>query len=92
MSTLPSVTDSGLALLRRGERRLAESAQGFARAADGAGAPAADGGVAPTAAASDGDLVDAAVGVIYGRTQFETGLRLIEVDRDVQKSLVDVLA
>lgn len=89
---LPSVANSGLALLERGERRLAESARGFTRAADGAGAPTTDGAPSAAEAASDSDLVDAAVGVIYGRTQFETGLRLIEVDRDVQKSLVDVLA
>lgn len=97
---LPSVTDSGLALLARGEQRLAESARGFTRAADGAGAPTIDGAGAPTTdgappaaePASDSDLVDAAVGIIYGRTQFETGLRLIEVGRDVDKALVDVLA
>ena len=92
MSMLPSVTDSGLALLARGERRLAESARGLTRAADGAGAPTTD-DAAPTApAATDSDLVDAAVGVIYGRSSFEIGLKLIEVGRDVEKALVDVLA
>lgn len=89
---LPSVADSGLALLERGERRLADSARGFTRAADGAGAPTTDGTTPAAEPASDSDLVDAAVGVIYGRTQFETGIRLIEIDRDVQKALVDVLA
>ena len=92
MSMLPSVTDSGLALLARGERRLAESARGFTRAADGAGAPPTDAAPASNAAATDSDLVDAAVGVIYGRSSFEIGLKLIEVDRDVEKALVDVLA
>ena len=42
---------------------------------------------------SDGEtVVDAAVGVIYGRTAFATGVALLEVGRDTDKALLDVLA
>ena len=37
-------------------------------------------------------ICDAAVGVIYGRTAFATGVALLEVGRDIEKALLDVLA
>lgn len=104
MSTLPGITASGLALVARADRRLAESAHGFTRAADDAGgaAPAAAeehaDGTGPAAAAgapsTDGgaDLVDAALGVVYGRAMGALGVKLLEVGRDTEKMLVDVLA
>jgi hypothetical protein len=84
---LPSITASGLGPLERADQRLARSAETFTRNAE----PAAvdDPGAAP----SDGEtVVDAAVGVIYGRTAFATGVALLEVGRDTDKALLDVLA
>ena len=95
MSGVPSITASGLGLLERADRRLARSADAFTRS----GAPS-DRGVATTdpgaVATADGDktadVVDAAVGVIYGRTAFQLGVTLIEAGRDTEKTLLDVLA
>jgi ABC-type tungstate transport system substrate-binding protein len=91
MSMLPSITGSGLALVERADRRLAESAHAFTQSAESVDAPAS----AETSSAEgngDADVVDAAVGVVYGRTAFEIGIALIAVGRDTEKSLVDVLA
>ncbi len=86
---LPALTASGLGLLGRADQRLAASARGFTRAAEpGAAASAAD----PAPATGGEDLVDAAVGVIYGRTSLEIGVKLIEVGRDTDKALLDVIA
>ncbi len=90
MSSLTSLAAAGLGLLHRAEQRLAESARTFTRAAEATAPPVTDGGAAsPTA---DADLVDAAVGVIYGRSSFAIGVKLIEVGRDTEKALLDVLA
>jgi hypothetical protein len=87
MSTVPSIAASGLALLGRGEERLAASARAFTRMA---GAPeAAD---ANAAATGGDDAVDAAVGVVYGRTAFESGVALLRLGRDTAQALIDVLA
>ena len=83
MSTIPSVTANGLDLLGRAERRLATSAESFARG----GATAGD-----DAAPSPDTTVDAAVGVIYGRSEFRIGVALIAVGRDTEKQLLDVIA
>jgi hypothetical protein len=87
MSTLPSITASGLGLLERADQRLAQSAQTFTRSAATA-EPAAT----ATGASDSADVVDAAVGVIYGRSAFEIGIKLIAVGRDTEKKLLDIVA
>lgn len=82
MGSIPSVTANGLDLLGRAERRLAASAQTFARS----------GATADQAVPSADTTVDAAVGVIYGRSEFRIGLALIAVGRDTEKQLLDVIA
>lgn len=84
---LPSIAASGLALLGRGEERLAASARTFTRMADGP-----DGVDANAPVRGGNDAVDAAVGVVYGRTAFETGVALLRVGRDTEQALIDVLA
>ena len=84
MSTLPSITASGLGLLERADQRLAQSAQTFTRGAAAAEPSNTD--------AATAEVVDAALGVIYGRSTFEMGLKLIAVGRDTEKALLDVLA
>ena len=91
MSPLPSLTASGLGLLDRADRRLAESARTFTRSAEtGDASAAAD--VPAATATPETDVVDAAVGVIYGRNAFEIGVKLIEIGRDTEKLLLDVVA
>lgn len=88
MSTIPSIGAAGLGLLDRAEARLERSAQTFTQSAatdDTASNPQADG-------APPEDLVDAALGTIYARTEFRLGVTLIEVGRDAEKHLLDVLA
>jgi hypothetical protein len=94
MSMLPSIAASGLGLLARGEERLARSAATFTRSAEPSDPSAADPAAsAATPSATEGaDLVDAALGVVYGRSAFEIGVRLIAVGRDTEQQLVDVLA
>lgn len=82
MSTLPPITASGLALLERADERLARSAQTFTRSVES---------VEPSGAGAD-EFIDAAVGVIYGRSAFELGIKLITVGRDTEKSLLDIVA
>jgi len=89
MSPLPSLSAAGLGLIERGDRRLAESARTFTRSAEPLAPPTEDAGVAAT---PQDDVIDAAVGVIYGRTAIEIGVKLIEVGRDTEKQLLDVLA
>ena len=84
---LPSISASGLGLLERADQRLLRSAATFTRNAEPA--DAVDAGAAPSA---EETVVDAAVGVIYGRTAFATGVALLEVGRDTEKALLDVLA
>lgn len=86
MSGVPSITASGLGLLDSADRRLQRSAATFTQSA----APA-DPSAQP-AATETSDVVDAAVGVIYGRSAFRMGVTLIEVGRDTEKALLDVLA
>ena len=91
MSPLPSLSAAGLGLLNSADRRLAESARTFTRSTETGDAPA--GAAVPAASATpEADVVDAAVGVIYGRTVFEIGVKLIEVGRDTEKLLLDVIA
>lgn len=88
MSTIPSIGAAGLGLLDRAEARLERSAQAFTRSAasdDAASNASADG-------APPEDLVDAALGTIYARTELRLGVTLIEVGRDTEKHLLDVLA
>ena len=90
MSGIPSITASGLGLLEAAEQRLARSAHTFTRS----GAPddpAASAPADPAASATD-DVVDVAVGVIYGRSTFQIGVALIAVGRDTEQSLLDVIA
>ncbi|MCC6848184.1 MAG: hypothetical protein IT294_06750 [Deltaproteobacteria bacterium] len=91
MSILPAIMTSGLALIERADRRLGASARAFARAADAEVAGAAPSDGAP-ASADGGDLVGAAVGVVYGRTSGASGVRLLAIGRDIEKTLLDVLA
>ncbi|MEO6026922.1 MAG: hypothetical protein ABIR79_08680 [Candidatus Binatia bacterium] len=86
MSGIPSITASGLGLLDAAEQRLARSAHTFTRS----GAP--DDPAAGSSASAPDDVVDAAVGVIYGRSEFRIGVSLIAVGRDTEKSLLDILA
>jgi len=92
MTPLPSLSAAGLGLIERADRRLAESARTFTRSAEPLAAPTedADAGAAP--ATPQDDVIAAAVGVIYGRTAFEIGVKLIEVGRDTEKLLLDVVA
>ncbi len=89
MSTIPSIAASGLGLLDAAEQRLTRSAQTFARSGAPAD-PAVD--AAESSARTSDDVVDAAVGVIYGRSAFQIGVALIAVGRDTEKSLLDILA
>lgn len=91
MSPLPSLSAAGLGLLDRADRRLAESARTFTRSAEPVETMS---GADPTSATvtPQGDIVAAAVGVIYGRTAFAIGVKLIEVERDTEKLLLDVVA
>lgn len=91
MSLLPSLAASGLGLLDRADQRLAASARTFTRAATPLDAATATDADAATATPQD-DVVAAAVGVVYGRTAFEIGVKLIEVGRDTEKLLLDVIA
>ncbi len=83
---LPSIASSGLALLARGGERLAASARTFTRSADGTDAATDD----PSSATAD--PVGAAVGVVYGRTDFAAGVALLRIGRDTEQALVDMLA
>jgi hypothetical protein len=88
MSTIPSIGGAGLGLLDRAEARLERSAQAFTQTAatdDTASNAPADG-------APPEDLIDAAIGTIYARTELRLGVTLIEVGRDAEKRLLDVLA
>ncbi|MCC6766330.1 MAG: hypothetical protein IT293_16850 [Deltaproteobacteria bacterium] len=88
MSGPSAITTSGLALIERADRRLAESVRTFTRAAGAAALEAA-----PTGGAATGEgLAAAAVGVVYGRASGAIGVKLLEVGRDVEKALIDVLA
>jgi ABC-type tungstate transport system substrate-binding protein len=87
MDPLPSLTASGLGLLNSADRRLAESARTFTRSAE-----TGDASAAAATATPETDVVDAAVGVIYGRSAFEIGVKLIEIGRDTEKLLLDVVA
>ena len=86
MSGMPSITRSGLELLESADRRLQRSAETFTRSAE-----PADPNAAPSVDATT-DVAEAAVGVIYGRSAFRMGVALIEVGRDTEKTLLDVLA
>jgi len=86
MSGIPSITASGLGVLDAAEQRLARSAHTFTRS----GAP--DDASADPAASTTDDVVDAAVGVIYGKSAFQIGVALIAVGRDTEQSLLDVIA
>jgi len=77
MSAISALGAAGLGMLQAADQRLARSADAFTRSA--------------AAAAPDG-VVDAAVGVIYARSDFQIGVKLIEVGRDTEQSLLDVLA
>ena len=82
----PSIARSGLALVSAADQRLRRSAEAFTRSgepADPSAAPPADTLV---------DVADAAVGVIYGRSELRMGVALITVGRDTERALVDVLA
>jgi hypothetical protein len=86
MSMLSSVAASGLGLLDAADQRLRRSADAFTRSgepADPNAAPPPD---------QTADAVDAAVGVIYGRSEFRMGVKLIEVGRDTEQALIDLLA
>ena len=84
--TVPSVARSGLGLLTAADQRLRRSAEAFTRS----GEPA-DPDAAPPADAL-ADVADAAVGVLYGRSEFRMGVALITVGRDAERALLDVLA
>jgi hypothetical protein len=90
MSPLTSLAATGLGLLRQAEQRLADGARTFTRAAEATATTVSEGRAATPV--TDGDLVDAAVGVIYGRSAFAIGVTLIAVGRDTEKALLDVLA
>jgi hypothetical protein len=87
MSGVPSISASGLGLLESADRRLQRSAATFTRSAE----PAEDSSAAARPAALS-EVVDAAVGVTYGRTAARIGVALIEVGRDTEQALLDVLA
>jgi hypothetical protein len=87
MSMLPSIAASGLGLLNSADQRLAQSARTFTRSAE-----TADTASAANAAPATSDVVDAAVGVVYARSDFQIGVKLIEVGRDVEQKLIDALA
>ncbi len=91
MSPLPSLTAAGLSLLDRADQRLAESARTFTRSAEPV-ETMSDADPASATATPQDDVIDAAVGVIYGRTAFAIGVKLIEVGRDTEKLLLDVVA
>jgi len=91
MSILPPITATGLGLLERADQRLARSAQAFTRSAEPAEPSESGTGTAADEPEPNG-VVDAAVGVVYGRTEFEIGVKLIEVGRDTEKTLLDVVA
>lgn len=82
------MTTSGLALLDRGADLLAASARTFTRAA----LPDATDAASPVDAPPVADVVDAAVGVIYARAHFGMGVALLEVGRDVERQLLDIVA
>jgi hypothetical protein len=84
MNVGSSIMGAGLGLVEAADARLAQSARTFTQAA----------ATAETETPSTGgnDLTDAAVGVIYGRSAFRMGVALIEVGRDTEKALLDVLA
>jgi hypothetical protein len=92
MSPLSSLGAAGLSLLERADRRLSESARTFTRSAESLPPPNDDADAPAAAATPPDDVIDAAVGVLYGRTSFEIGITLIEVGRDTEKSLLDVVA
>jgi hypothetical protein len=86
MIAVPSIVRSGLDLLEGADRTLQRSAAALTRSGepdDREAAPAVD---------ASGDVVGAAVGAIYGRTAGRIGVALIAVGRDVETSLLDVLA
>ena len=82
---------AGLGMLGRAEERLERSAQAFTKSAADDGMAGASSDATASAASPDG-IVDAAVEVIYGRSEFRIGVALIEVGRDTEKQLLDVLA
>lgn len=83
-----TVGASGLRLLEEGERRLERSAETFTRASR---APSledqANGAPDPSA-----ELPQAVVDVIDGRTLGRTGTLLLRANREVEQSVLDILA